>query len=256
MNGLSAPTPTTNYSSAAGFSKDVDLTLSAGGAVGALYVDSTPGGIRAIPAGKFASGVGTVGYSDPSGKISYVFNIFPTVPTAIAVHADDVDSAPSTGTDGATSARSGRLQLGSAYGSELLALPIPLEAQHWTAGAAGGYFVTNRDDNCTNFAASSIVLSNFTQNLAACETYLSPGSTVTLAKGKSPLRLTAPGAGNDGSVSLALNVGSTAAGSTCISSTPSSAAAANLPWFGSSNPAGRATFGVFKTPLIYRRESY
>ena len=253
MNGLAAPTPTTNYSSAAGFSRDVTLTLSSGGAVGQLYVDSTPGGTGAIPAGKFGSSVGTVAYSDPSGKISYVFNAFPTAPTTITVHADDADSATSTGTDGVTAARAGRLQMGSAYGSELLALPIPLEAQYW---AAGGYYVTNRDDICTNFAASSIVLSNFTQNLAACETRFSPSGTVTLAKGLAPLRLTAPGGGNDGSVSLALNVGSAAAGSTCVSSTSSAATAANLPWFGSTNPAGRATFGVFKTPLIYRRESY
>jgi MSHA biogenesis protein MshQ len=27
--------------------------------------------------------------------------------------------------------------------------------------------------------------------------------------------------------------------------------AANLPWFGT-NPSSRATFGLFKTPLIYR----
>lgn len=253
MNGLAAATPTTNYSSAAGFSRAVSLTLSTGGGVGQLYVDSTPGGTGAIPASKFASAIGTVAYSDPSGKISYVFNTFPTAPTTITVHADDADSAPSTGTDGATSVRGGRLQLGNAYGSELLALPIPLEAQNW---AAGGYYVTNRDDSCTHFTASSIVLTNFTQNLVACETYFSPSGTVTLAKGMAPLRLTAPGGGNDGSVSLALNIGSAAAGSTCVSSTSSSATAANLPWFGSIHPAGRATFGVFKTPLIYRRESY
>lgn len=253
MNGLAAPTPTTNYSSAAGFSRAVNLTLSTGASVGQLYVDSTPGGTGAVPASKFASAIGTVAYSDPSGKISYVFNTFPSAPATITVHADDADSASATGTDGVTAARAGRLQMGSAYGSELLALPIPLAAQYW---AAGGYYVTNRDDICTNFAASSIVLSNFTQNLAACETHFSPSGTVTLAKGVAPLRLAAPGGGNDGSVSLTLNVGSAAAGSTCVSSTSSAATAANLPWFGSINPAGRATFGVFKTPLIYRRESY
>ena len=149
--------------------------------------------------------------------------------------------------------RYGRLQLGNAYGSELLDLPIPLEAQYWDPA---GYFVKNAADSCTSFNVSSIVLSNFTQNLAACETQLAPTGSQSLVGGKLPLRLLKPGAGNTGSVSLALNIGSVASGSTCTAAAPTPATAADLPWFGTANPSGRATFGVYKTPLIYRRENY
>ncbi len=207
----------------------------------------------AIPSSKFGSGLGTVFHNDASGRISYVFNAFPTVPTTIALHADDADSAVSTGTDGSTSAFSGRLQFSNAYGSELLDLPIPLEAQYWDPA---GYFVKNAADSCTSFNVSGIVLSNFTQNLAACETQLAPTGSQSLVGGKLPLRLLKPGAGNTGSVSLALNIGSVASGSTCTAAAPTPATAADLPWFGTANPSGRATFGVYKTPLIYRRENY
>lgn len=152
-----------------------------------------------------------------------------------------------------TRIRYGRLQFGNAYGSELLPLPIPVEAQFWQTG---GFYVTNRDDSCTTFNVSSVALSNPTQNLALCETWFSPTTAVTLAGGRSSLRLTAPGAGNSGSINLALNVGNAAAGLTCLSNTPANATASNLPQFGATNPGGRATFGVRKAPLIYRRENY
>jgi hypothetical protein len=76
--------------------------------------------------------------------------------------------------------------------------------------------------------------------------------------GKTPvagLVLTKSGAGNSGSVDLAINVATTAAGNNCVSSTESPAAAGNMPWFGP-NVGARATFGIYKSPLIYRRENY
>ncbi len=155
--------------------------------------------------------------------------------------------------DSGNNFRYGRLSLGNAYGSELLNLPIPLEVKYWDAG---GYYVTNTNDSCTSFDVSSIILSNFTQNLAACETQLAPTGVQTMVGGRLPLRLTRPGAGNTGSVNLALNIGSVASGTTCVAAASSPATAANLPWFGTVNPGGRATFGVFKTPLIYRRENF
>lgn len=146
----------------------------------------------------------------------------------------------------------GRLQLDNAYGSELLDLPISLRALYW----AGSGWQLNTADSCTSFAPSAIVLSGFTQNLSACETHFSPAA-VTLSSGRSAsLRLTRPGAGNGGSVAMELNVGATPSGSTCVSATASAATAANLPWFAATNPTARATFGVYKTPLIYRRENY
>jgi MSHA biogenesis protein MshQ len=66
--------------------------------------------------------------------------------------------------------------------------------------------------------------------------------------------LTKPGAGNNGSVDLTLNLNSVS-GNTCISSTASLATTANTPWLGT-NPLSRATFGIFKTPIIYMRENF
>jgi MSHA biogenesis protein MshQ len=66
--------------------------------------------------------------------------------------------------------------------------------------------------------------------------------------------LTKPGAGNNGSVDLTLNLNG-ASGNTCNTATSSSATTANIPWFGA-NPISRATFGIFKTPIIYMRENF
>jgi len=152
-----------------------------------------------------------------------------------------------------TRIRYGRLAIGNAYGSELLDLPIPFEAQYWSSS---GYYVTNREDSCTTFNTSSLMMSGYTQNLAACETQISPTGTQTLVAGKLPLKLTKPGPTNQGSVLITLNLGSTASGSTCVSATSSSASPANLPWFGSTNPSGLAKFGIPKSPYIYFRESF
>ena len=150
--------------------------------------------------------------------------------------------------------RYGRLRMQNAYGSELLPLTVPFEAQYWT----GNYYATNTWDNCTALPMSSLVMSGFAGNLAACETQITPTGSVTLAAGKLPspgLVLTKPGAGNSGSVDLAFNVGTTASGTTCVGPSASAATAANKPWFGP-NIGGRATFGIYRSPLIYLRENY
>jgi MSHA biogenesis protein MshQ len=146
------------------------------------------------------------------------------------------------------------MRLLNAYGSELLALPVSLETQYWT----GNYFVTNSADNCTAFQASSIGLGSYTAGLTACETHLTPSGTLALVAGKLPgsgLVLTKPGNGNGGSVNLTVFLGVTASGNTCVSTTESAASAANLPWLGG-NLGARATFGIYKSKLIYRRENY
>ena len=151
--------------------------------------------------------------------------------------------------------RYGRLQMKNAYGSEMLALPVPLEAQYW---AAGGYYVTNTDDSCTAIPPASIVMGNFQKQLMACETRLSATGGVTLQAGKLPapgLVLSPPGLGNAGSVDLQLNLTMAAYGNTCTSTAGSPALAARMPWFGV-NPRAHATFGIYKSRLVYSRENY
>lgn len=140
--------------------------------------------------------------------------------------------------------RHGRLRMQNAYGSELLPLPMSLTAQYWN----GTGFTLNTSDSCTSLpvptSASGMVFG--TGNLAAGETTasiqgLTSGSGVLVA-GDAALRLTAPGSGNNGFVTLTI-------------ATPSWL---RYPWTSSTltDATARATFGIYKSPLIYRRENY
>ena len=175
---------------------------------------------------------------------------------------------------GTTKLRFGRLVLGNAFGSELLDLPIPMQTQYYNSS---GVYVTNVDDICTTLSASNLAFAFVagTPNLVACETSITPGTTLYFTSGKAsatappattPLpRLTKPGAGNNGAVDLTVNLGA-ASGNTCIASTSSPATGANKPWLQwkwlgatfDKNPAARATFGVFKNAdeFIYLRENF
>jgi MSHA biogenesis protein MshQ len=63
-----------------------------------------------------------------------------------------------------------------------------------------------------------------------------------LLAGDAAFRLTAPGSGNNGYVTITV-------------ATPSWL---KYPWTSSTatDPSARATFGIYKSPLIYRRENY
>ena len=174
-------------------------------------------------------------------------------PTSITINAAPTDSDGVTMTSAAASPSSafryGRISLTNAYGSELLPLSMPIEAQYWNGTA----YQRNQLDSCSTISASSIAMNNFRNNLAACETQLS--GVGSMVAGKSTFNLSKPGAGNNGSVGLTLNLNG-ASGNSCISAISSAATFANLPWFGSVNSSARATFGIFKTPVIYLRENF
>jgi MSHA biogenesis protein MshQ len=165
--------------------------------------------------------------------------------------------------DSGNAFRYGRLRLSNAFGSELLDLPIPAEAQYWN----GTVFVTNTADSCTVITATNIAMGNYLSNLSACETAIAISGR--LSAGKSNLKLVKPGAGNHGSVDLTVNLGTGASGQTCVAPLPATqqaTVAANLSylqgkWTGTSynqNPRARATFGVYKNAneFIYMREMY
>lgn len=233
-DGSSNTTP--NFSKATTLS---DANAVAGGSLAPnsiLYTSFTAGIASATPAFTFASAQ--------------------TSPATIKLRATDTDSVTSSTTEGTADIRSGRIRLQNTYGSELLALPVPLEAQYWN----GSSYVRNQLDSCTTVPASSIIMANYKNNLSNalpdCETqigYSSGGGTLVNGASNN-LRLTKPGAGNNGSVDLTLNL-SGISGKTCITSTESNATASSLPWFGT-NPVSRATFGIYKTPIIYMRENF
>lgn len=166
------------------------------------------------------------------------------------------------GFDSGSAFRFGVLRMTPTYGNELVNLPVPVEAQYWD----GARMATNVADSCTSFATSAAALSNYQRNLSACKTAIVP-ATLTLASGRTYLRLIKPGTGNSGSVDLALQVGASAAGSTCtaVNGPTSSATTASLPWLQgkwsgaatfANNPAARASFGQYRSPLLYLRELY
>ena len=170
-----------------------------------------------------------------------------------------------------TDVRYGRLRMDNALGSEAHRLAIPMRVEYWN----GTGFATNLADECTSLGRSAIAMA-FTppSNLASCETALDV-DPVTFTQGVAKVGLTAPGAGNSGSVVLTANLGS-AGGSYC--NPGSFVAAGSTPlsyllgrWDDAANPDGdantnyddkpsaRAAFGLYGSQpgsFIYFRESY
>ena len=193
-----------------------------------------------------------------------------TAPGTVKLRATDTDGVSSlrvvaaSSVEGSTQIRSGRLKLQNAYGSERLALQVPATLQYWNGG-----WQTHTADGCTSLAAGRFSWSfpagtaARPNNLAACES----AATLSGAAPSFVLNLNAPGAGNTGWADLSANLGASASGSTCTTVNTgtgfsAAATAAGVPWLqhnwtGSiGNPAARVTFGVFKSPIIYRREDY
>ncbi|MBX9904540.1 MAG: hypothetical protein K2Y31_09315 [Burkholderiales bacterium] len=203
----------------------------------------------------------------PDGPYAQVqFGIAPTDSDGVLMAAYDLDVDNSAGNDhtltGATTeVRYGRMRLGGASGSQLLPLRVPVEAQYWN----GTFWVTNVDDNCTTLVAGNVGLGNYIGNLGAGETT----ATITaspLQAGRSAIRLSAPGVGNNGSVDVALNLGASpaAVANACPAFAPSATAGNKAylrgKWCGTTairDPAARARFGIMRSSdeAIYTREN-
>jgi len=278
---------TTNYAGALWQITNASLTGKAySAASGTLDTSGLPGTDPVIaPSG---AGVGTLSFGSGSGlfftrtapvapfdaDISLAINVIDTDAVAYASNPARFGTAsPGNGIafDGGKPMRFGRLRMSNALGSEKLALSIPVQAQHWN----GTGFVTNTLDSCTSIPRSAFAL-DFTpaSNLTACETAMSAAS-LTLAAGAATLSLTAPGAGNDGSVLVTANLGS-AGGSYCNPGSYVAATNAGLShllgrWDDAADPdadpstdyddkpAARAAFGLYGSQpnnVIYMRENY
>jgi MSHA biogenesis protein MshQ len=140
--------------------------------------------------------------------------------------------ASTTVHNGNTEMRFGRLRLQNALGSELRALPVPVWAEHWSGTA----FIRNTQDNCTVIGAVSL------SGAAPCT--LTPavsGAGSTLSSGAGTLSLAAPGV--RGCADLSVTASDWLKGR----------------WSGATyteNPRARASFGVFKDKVLYRRENF
>jgi MSHA biogenesis protein MshQ len=166
------------------------------------------------------------------------------------------------GFDSGNAFRYGRLAIRNANGSQLVPLPVLMETQYWN----GSTFITHSADSCTTVTAANIGLGNYTGNLGAGET------TPTVAggafsSGRKLLTMSAPGAANNGSVDIVVNLGSTTTIDSCLTwgttPTPTGANLSHLRglWCGATytkDPTARATFGVFKgaEEVIFIRENF
>jgi uncharacterized repeat protein (TIGR01451 family) len=135
---------------------------------------------------------------------------------------------------------SGRLYVPNVFGSDLLRLPVALNAQYWNGKA---WAISDGDSasivaqglvprSCMRFFAAD------TKSGACKPNPLTPLDTLPLqlADGKRVLKLQAPARGTVGSVDFSVDNG---AAKTWLPST-----------------VGRATFGLYRSPLIYLREVY
>ncbi len=166
---------------------------------------------------------------------------------------------------GLTWVRDGRIRLSNALGTELLPLSIPTKLEYFKAGTG---WVVSADDSCTQVAvptsaadlafaaqtarnklASGEVIARM-RNAGDTADVLAP-SMGTFTKGDGKLRLTGqgsavlgPGNGNFGYVVVTIDL--------------AFQSWFQFPWAGGAaiNPSARATFGTYKSPVIYLRETY
>ncbi len=176
-------------------------------------------------------------------------------PTALANETlINISAAPSDGEVSAGAAtllgssrqRYGRLKLQSAYGSEMLDLPVPFFAEY----RIGDQWRRNSDDSCTPVIAptsgSGLIFyspETATNKLSAGETLATVSATGKLVAGQSQLKFSKPGLGNSGFLDMDIPVSNWL----------------KFPWRGgvtAVNPTGKVKFGAYKksNQFIYTRE--
>jgi len=132
---------------------------------------------------------------------------------------------------GTTSVRYGRLSIPSMYGSELLPMPIRLQAQYWNGSA----YVNNTDDSCTPLGSGNFSLAGATGGLTTGMTSVQGSGALASGAGTIALSKLSPTPTSKGAVTLA----------------PASGLAAYLPG------TGIETFGVYRSGrVIYLREGH
>lgn len=183
--------------------------------------------------------------------------------TSITINAAPVDldgvTMSASGVATLTKLRYGRMALQNAHGSELLDLPMTMQAEYWN----GSSWVANSEDVCTNGIAFSLSDPVLTDSLAANALCIwdtgSSGSSglgcpvmgnvmqqfkQPPALGNFNLNFKAPGIGKTGALDVTAIV--------------PNYLQFNWKGLGDVNPSARATFGVYKGQrgTIYFREMY
>ena len=296
-NGFATPTTTQNYTGA--FARFDDSVIGNFGFAAVDLADSiapftTSAFVTGSGAGQFnlvsslgswASGIGTFSANVRLGRAaalmgpfeSFRVGIEPVDADAVSVlpSAQNLDiSAPADAINdkvllGSTKVRFGRIRLQNAYGSELLALSIPIAVQYFDA--ATGSFKTNLDDSCTPLVAPvarTLTGTATPDGLANLYFYPVTGNNQLRSADTVPTVTNAVGSNVSavvsGVASLRFSKPSKQGWLDIILASPSyllydwgkclgQSGAAGLP---SDLPCARATFGIYKSPLIYLRENY
>ena len=238
---------TPNYKGS--FARAVTLTDASGSAAGTLSANT-------MAATAFASGVATA-------SPVYTFTNKATAPVTLSLRASDGEVSSNGFAEASALIRSGRVRLSNAYGSERLTtgLPVPVTIEYYDTASGTGW--RTGVDTCTTITANQFAYDFTGSTLAACKT----AGTVSGSNPNLTLTLAQPDSFSTGWADLTLNLGASAAGNTCTATNAGTgysgaSTTANVPWLqynwkGSvTNPTARATFGVFRSPLIYRRENY
>lgn len=163
--------------------------------------------------------------TDPDGPVLGGLDMNAATSGACAPCTGKVVGAP-------ISVRFGRLRLQNALGPELRPLPVPVWAEYWNGTA----FARNTQDSCTTIGAVT------PGGVAPCTlTPVVSGVGTALSSGAGTLSLAAPGV--RGCADLTMTAPSWLKGR----------------WSGATytqDPTARATFGVFRDRVLYRRENY
>ncbi len=195
--------------------------------------------------------------SDPQApfdaEISLAINVLDSdgiAYTANPVHFGEATAGNGMAFDAGKEMRWGRLIINNAFGSELLALDMPMRAEYFDGTA----FIPNNGDTCTSLPLTQLILNNGSTEVAGnISVVVGSGSDTTsvslsnpFSGGDANLRFSPPGA--DGFVDVTANL--------------SLLNWLRYDWDGDGNhddnPLGRATFGLYKgrPGLIYLRETY
>jgi MSHA biogenesis protein MshQ len=222
------------------------------------------GGLAVAPAGTWSNGVlGLTNVKHQISRPTALTGQTDVIITTQPVDADGVSTASATAVNSsATALRFGRLRAINVYGSDRLPLSVPLQTQYFDTAA--NTFLPNKDDSCTSLslpAARNLSVSppsdgaasrNFYPVITGGNQLTSADTTVSISAiigGVGSIALTAPG--KNGWTDTILSVPNYLKGNwgNCWGQTVTADLNDDL-------PCARATFGVYKSPLIYRRENY
>ena len=264
LTAQNASNTTTNNYTGASFAK---LGLTSWAGYGFSGDTATPAASATAPTGSWSNGVAGISakHQVPARPTST-----PVAPASLIVSARPTDSdgvttpAATAVMSAATPVRFGVLALGSAYGSDLLTLRLPVSAMYWNGTA----LVANTSDGCTGASLNnaSIALGNLVQKPGTSGTFsTSVVSSPTLAsswsQGSGTILLAAPRMA--GTAQVALNLGSGSTDTSCLgwamASTGSQLAWLRGKWCGSGyaiDPSSLASFGTAATPYVYLKENH